>query len=244
MPASPVARSAERFSGFPEGGYEFFLELQAQQSRAWFLAHKEDYERLWVRPMRALGADLVATLAATYPRIAETPSKLFRVQRDVRFAADTSPYKTNVAMALWTRPSREAEAGMEGDAPMLYLHFGLDGDVVAAGRWQLGKEALAPYRAAVDNPVHGQRLQELVDELADNGFELSSHERLKRVPAPFAQEHPRAELLKLKGIAVSRSDMPEQLMQQPELAEWLAEQYRQPAGLINWMEEVLGVGTA
>lgn len=229
----------DRFEGFPGGGYEFFLELQANQSRDWFMAHKDDYERLWARPMRALGEDLIAGLTSTYPQIAASEPHVFRIQRDVRFSADKSPYKTHTAMTLALRPGTAATDDPEGGAPALYVHFGLDDDVLAGGRWQLGKAALERYRAAVDHPLTGARLQEVMDELQSRGFERSSHESLKRVPSPFAQDHPRGDLLKLKGLAVARTDVPEDLMTSRAVLEWMVEQFRSLAGLVGWLDTAL-----
>lgn len=230
----------DQFAGFPEGGYEFFLELQANQSRDWFMVHKDDYERLWARPMRALGDELAAGLTSTYPQIGESRPHVFRIQRDVRFSADKSPYKTHTAMSVAIRPGPTGMDDPEGGGvPALYVHFGLDDDVLAGGRWQLGKAALERYRAAVDHPVTGTRLQEVMQELQALGFRPSSHESLKRVPPPFAQDHPRGELLKLKGVAVARTDVPEDLMRSRALLDWMVEQFRSLAGLVGWLDTAL-----
>ena len=232
--------SLERFEGFPAGGYEFFLELQANQSRDWFMAHKNDYERLWARPMQALGDELIAELMSTYPRIGESRPHVFRIQRDVRFSADKSPYKTHAAMTVPIRAGADNTAGdSDAGAPALYVHFGLDDDVLAGGRWQLAKPALDRFRTAVDHPVTGPRLQALMAELQARGFEPSSHERLKRVPAPFAQDHPRGELMKLKGVAVSRTDVPEELMPSRAILDWMVDQFRALSGLVAWLDAAL-----
>lgn len=229
----------DRFEGFPEGGYEFFLELQATQSREWFMTHKSDYERLWARPMQALGDELIAELTSTYPYIGGSRPHVFRIQRDVRFSADKSPYKTHTAMTLPVRPGATGTDGSDAGVPALYVHFGLDNDVLAGGRWQLGKPALERFRTAVNHPVTGPRLQAVMDDLHLRGFEPSSHERLKRVPPPFAQDHPLGDLLKLKGVAVARTDVPEELMTSRAVLEWTVDQFRSLAGLVAWLETAL-----
>lgn len=236
-----ATRRGERFEGFPEGGYAFFLELQATQSREWFLAHKADYERLWQRPMTALADELASRLAPTFPRITDAPPHVFRIQRDVRFSADKSPYKTHVAMAMGVRPGGRGAADPEGGVPALYVHFGLDEDVLAGGRWQLGKAALEQYRKAVDHPITGQRLFDIIADLEARGFSPASHEALKRVPPPFAQDHPRADLLKRKGVAVSRHDIPEDLVGSRDLVDWMVDQFRAIAPLIAWIDAALPV---
>ena len=53
-PTAATAPRVEHFSGFPEEAIQFLLELQAEQSRAWFKAHQDDYVRLCRRPMELL----------------------------------------------------------------------------------------------------------------------------------------------------------------------------------------------
>ena len=82
------------FTGFPPGGYDFFLELQARQSRDWFKANKERFETLWQRPMEALLEELAECLHDVFPEIGDARRKVFRIQRDTRFSADRSPMMT------------------------------------------------------------------------------------------------------------------------------------------------------
>src|SRR5262245_59435691 len=101
--AAPVA--TQRFNGFPEGGIDFFLQLEAEQSRAWFKAHQDEFERLWKHPLELFVAELQERLAKTYPGLDDVTPHFFRIQRDTRFAKDKSPYKTYVAADLPIRPA-------------------------------------------------------------------------------------------------------------------------------------------
>ena len=77
--ATAAATSTERFSGFPEGGVEFFLELQTEQSRTWFKAHQDDFERLWKRPLELFVYELRTRLSDDYPQLADsTPHGIIR----------------------------------------------------------------------------------------------------------------------------------------------------------------------
>jgi uncharacterized protein (TIGR02453 family) len=227
-----AAAAAEAFTGFPPGGFDFFMELQARQSREWFKANKQRYEELWVRPLEALMADLGHRLHDVFPEMSEAPRHVFRIQRDTRFSADKSPYKTHVAAHMRLRPSAEADWSVPG----LYIHFGLDDSMAAVGRWGMDKDALLLFRQAVDDERKGGELKKTVDRLTAGGFHVSSHESLKRVPPPYPQDHPRGDLLKLKGLAVSVQDLPEDLMPTPRFAEWLSDRVRQAAPVAHWLE--------
>ncbi len=74
------------FAGIPAGALSFYAELEDVNSRDWWLAHKDVYERDVREPMLALLDALEDEFGA---------AKLFRPNRDVRFSADKSPYKTH-----------------------------------------------------------------------------------------------------------------------------------------------------
>lgn len=228
------------FRGFPAGGIEFFLELAQRQERVWFLANKERYERLWQRPMEALLAALQETLAPVYPGLASVQPHVLRIYRDVRFSPDKSPYKTHVAGDIPLRP----HAGVDWSVPGIYVHFGIGGHVAAIGSWMLDKGQLERYRAAVADEVRGGELQRQVDGLLAGGFGLASHDLLKRVPSPFAQDHPRADLLKRKGLAVHLPEIPHDLLEKAELIDWLAGHLKEPAPAVAWLEQALSVAPA
>jgi uncharacterized protein (TIGR02453 family) len=229
-----VARAAERFDGFPEGGIDFFLELQAEQSRTWFKAHQDDFLRLWRRPLELFVTELQERLVDVYPVLAEVEPHIFRIQRDTRFTRDKAPYKTNVAAFV---PLRVGSASSEDrhTQPGLYVSFGLEGEYVAVGAWMMTPEALQRYRQAIDDPKHGAEVQAMIDRLVADGFDLDSMETLKRVPPPYPQDHPRGELLKRKGLAVSARP-PDDLSASPRLLDWAEERFRAAAPLVRWLE--------
>jgi uncharacterized protein (TIGR02453 family) len=194
------AKTVERFEGFSDEAVQFFLELQAEQSRVWFKAHQDDFTRLCRRPLELLMEELRERLSDAYPAIRESEPHYFRIQRDTRFAKDKAPYKTNVAADMSIRPTREAEEAHT--VPGMYISFGLDGEFVGIGAWQMSPEVLGRYRAMLDDRRAGAEIQRHVDALMARGCTLSSWESLKRVPSPYPQDHPRAELLKRKGLAI------------------------------------------
>ena len=230
--------SAGAFAGFPPGGFDFLLELQAKQSREWFKANKKRYEDLWVRPMEALLADLPVRLSDVFPEMPQSHRHLFRIYRDTRFSADKSPFKTHVAGHVAIRP----HLGGNWSIPSVYIHFGLDDSLVGLGQWELDKETLQVFRQAIADERKGGELAKALDRMKGAGFALHSHEALKRVPPPFPQDHPRADLLKLKGLTVSLEDLPEELMPSPKLLDWLSDRLHQAAPVALWMDKHLKAG--
>ncbi len=124
---------------------------------------------------------MVALLAELEPEFG--PGRIFRPYRDVRFSADKSPYKTQIAAVL--------DRG--------FVRLDASGLGVSAGMHVMERDELARYRAAVATPA-GAALTVVIADLARQQIEVRGHEQLVRVPRGFAADHPRAELLKYKGI--------------------------------------------
>jgi uncharacterized protein (TIGR02453 family) len=231
-----MATAADRFTGFSDAAIQFLLELQAEQSRTWFKAHQDDYLRLCRRPLELLVFELQERLADVYPQIVNVEPHIFRIQRDTRFSKDKAPYKTNLAANMAIRPPGEGED--QHTTPGLYLSFGLDGEYVAIGAWHMEPPVLARYRLQVDDAKAGAQLQKIVSKLERDGWSLGSMEALKRVPPPYAQDHPRAELLKRKGLAASIQPA-EGVSATPELVDWAEARLRDAAPMIHWLDRNL-----
>jgi uncharacterized protein (TIGR02453 family) len=231
-----VASRVERFSGFSDEAIQFFLELQAEQSRTWFKAHQADYLRLCRRPLELLVSELQERLVDEYPGLAEVEPHYFRIQRDTRFAKDKAPYKTNVAADLPIRPRREGED--QHTTPGLYFSFGLDGEFVALGAWHMSPEVLGGYRALLDDPRRGPEILRMVNQLRADGWQLEAMEKLKRVPPPYPQDHTCAELLRHKGLAMSIQAQ-EGVSARPEFVDWVEARLRAAAPMVHWLDKYL-----
>ena len=234
MPA--LATQVERFEGFSDEAIQFFLELQAEQSRTWFKAHQDDFTRLCRRPLELFIEELRDRLVPVYPRIVEAEPHYFRIQRDTRFAKDKTPYKTNIAADMAIRPRGEDEN--EHGIPGLFFSWGLDGEYLGIGAWHMSPTVLARYRGVLDVFQSGAEIQRLVDELLAQGFSVEAMEKLKRVPPPYPQDHPRAELLKHKGFAVMAQPT-ENVSSSRLLLDWAEAQLRAAAPLMHVIDKAL-----
>jgi uncharacterized protein (TIGR02453 family) len=220
------------FAGFADAEGTFFKQLDRHQDRAWFAAHKADYEDGWAGPMLSLLHAVRARIDDDYPYHELSAPKVFRIQRDVRFARDKTPYKTNVAGIVLAR-GRGADPVTEVPAA-LYLHVGLE-CVVAAGQYMMAAPALARFRAAVVDDERGAEVARLVEALRARRLTVRSVEELQKVPRGFDPDHPRAELLRWKGMLVSPPALPRRLLPSPKLVDWIADFARQAAPLTAWL---------
>ena len=172
------------FRGWPVEAIEFFDGLEADNSKAYWEAHKQRYQQ----DVRAPMDELLAELAPDFG-----PGKVFRPYRDVRFSADKSPYKTNIAAAV-------GEGG--------YVTLSAVGLGAGSGLFHMAPDQLDRYRRAVDDDATGSPLEAITAELRDRGWELIGHDVLKTAPKGYPRDHPRVALLRRKGLAAWRQWAP------------------------------------
>ena len=165
-----------KFSGWPIEAVEFYEGLAADNSKTYWLAHKDVYDNQVLAPMQALLADLEPDFGA---------GKIFRPYRDVRFSADKSPYKTHIGATL-------SSGG--------YIQLSANGLGCGSGMWMMGPDQLDRYRKAVADDKTGEDLRGIMAEIQAKGIEAAGHDQLKTVPRGYDKDHPRADLLRNKGL--------------------------------------------
>src|SRR4051794_41954017 len=93
------------FGGWTDEAIEFFEQLEAENTKAFWESHRSIYEADVLAPMQALLWDLAVEFGA---------AKLFRPYRDTRFSADKSPYKTTIAATVGRGGDLQPPAGRLG----------------------------------------------------------------------------------------------------------------------------------
>ncbi|MCC9306421.1 DUF2461 domain-containing protein [Kitasatospora sp. RB6PN24] len=168
------------FDGWPAEALEFYEGLEADNSRTYWSAHKAVYEEAVHGPMAALLAELADEFG---------PGKIFRPNRDLRFSADKSPYKTHIG-ALFERGG--------------YVQLSANGLAAGLGMFHLAADQLDRYRRAVAEDVTGRELERVIAALAKKRIEVVGRDSLKSAPRGYPKDHPRIELLRHKGLIAWR----------------------------------------
>jgi uncharacterized protein (TIGR02453 family) len=168
------------FRGWAAEAIDFYDGLEEDNSKAYWQAHKAVYEEVILRPMEELLSELASQLG---------PGRIFRPYRDVRFSADKSPYKTTIA------------ATIGGDG---YIQFSAAGLAAGRGMYMMSADQLRRYRQAVDGEPAGLALAQTVAAIRDAGIEVTSHDRVKTAPRGYPKDHPRIDLLCMKGLIAWR----------------------------------------
>jgi uncharacterized protein (TIGR02453 family) len=188
----------------------FFQELAIHQHKEWFHQNKARYESTVLIPVRELVAELNIELSRQKIPLSADPAKaIFRINRDVRFSQDKSPYKTNVAAVL-------SHDGVKGANGLLYLHFSPEESFAAVGFYGLSMADLTRFREHL--ACHQKKWLQVENNLRQTGYELEQEDHLKRLPRGFVIDEVSAveHVLRLKNY-VTKLPLTAQHFKQPSL---------------------------
>lgn len=207
-----AAETTATFTGFGPKALPFFEALKFHQSKAWFDENRALYERNVLAPMVALVDDLTAAFQTRkVPLRGDGKRAIFRLNRDVRFSKDKSPYKTH-AGAVLTR------SGDKKDPGLLYIHIDPTGCFAAAGFYRPEAAALAAFRKAM--LAHPQKAKALLTKLEKSDLPLRDFDQLTRIPRGYEalKDGPLDAMVRMKSLVVQR-DLPAELIGTPGLAD-------------------------
>ena len=207
-----------KFQGWPDTAVAFYEGLEADNSKAYWLDHKEVYERDVKAPMDALLAELTAEFGE--PR-------LFRPYRDTRFSRDKSPYKTAIAATIG--------AG--------YVQFSADGLFAGGGMYHMTPDQLVRFRQAIDAESSGRDLERVVAAVTKSGLEVHASGELKTAPRGYPKEHPRIVYLRMKGLVASRSWEPGAWLSTAAAKKRVVDTLRAASPLFGWLDDNVGPTT-
>jgi uncharacterized protein (TIGR02453 family) len=211
------------FKGWPADALEFYVGLEADNSKPYWTAHKDVYEQSVKAPFLEL-AELV--------RKEFGPLRLFRPYRDTRFAKDKSPYKTTAAAVT------EGEGGTS-----YYAQISANGLYVGSGYYHLMPDQLERFRAAVADGKTGPKFATAIADVRKKRCTVDSRESLKRVPRGYDNDHPRADLLKLKGVHAGREFGAPKWLHTAGALQRIVSTWRDAAPVNRWLDRHVGPST-
>lgn len=203
------------FDGWPEEALEFYEGLAADNSKAYWTAHKAVYEDAVLRPMTELLEDLAAEFGE---------AKIFRPYRDVRFSADKSPYKTHIGAVIGTG----------------YVQLSAEGLATGDGMYGMSPSQLDRYRRAVASDQSGRGLERVIAGIGEHGIGVSGRDALKTAPRGYPADHPRIGLLRYKGVVAWHQWPVEPWLETPAARDRVAGFLRTTRPLSRWLEKHVG----
>lgn len=223
------------FTGFPPDAWTFLTDLDADNTKTFFDANRDRYDDGIADPSKALVGDLADVLPGhlgcevrAEPKVGRS---LFRINRDTRFAADKTPYKTHLDFLFWVGD------GPPRQQPAFIMRITADGVLVGGGRMGVAGSARDAYRAALDDPTRGGEVRAAVDALLASGADLSLPDR-KSPPRPHPSDHPSADLLRRDGFHLSRTTAHPGAVASSAFTDWCADALVSFVPIVAWFDAV------
>ncbi|WP_298157034.1 DUF2461 domain-containing protein [Flavobacterium sp.] len=178
---------------------QFLSDLKANNNREWFLGNKKRYES-YKADYHTLVSDFLDVLKPLDPALEhlEVKNCTFRVNRDIRFSKDKSPYKDH--MGLWF------SGGTKGtNRPGYYIHIAPENSFIAGGFYQPEADDLKKIRKEI------AFFYEDLDAVVENknfkktfgGLDVNENNSLKTMPKGYEKDHPAIHFLKLKSFTAT-----------------------------------------
>ncbi len=208
----------------------FFKDLAHNNTTEWFNANKKTYEKEVKKPFEAFVQQIIADIHQITPEILIEPKQaIFRINKDVRFSADKSPYKTEMSAVI-------SQKGKKGNpCPGLYINLGAEKAIVASGLKMLEKEQLTEVRhhiadnlEAFESIIHNPAFQAAFGEIQGD--------KIKRLPEEFKATAEKQALLYNTSF-LAMAELPAEEIIKPDFAEQVINLYKRTLPLAMFLKE-------
>jgi uncharacterized protein (TIGR02453 family) len=213
----------------------FLQDLSNNNNKPWFDEHRDKYLEA-KKEIENFTVTLIEKFGAIDPSISNLEAKecLFRINRDVRFSKDKSPYKTNFGISINPGGKKSALAGY-------YIHIEPGKSFVGGGLWMPMPEQLGKIRQEIDYNL--EQFEDLIKDSAfinqygslNGGKEIS----LTRVPKGYEADNAAAEYLKLKSFTATK-ELKDETIHSPNLVEDCIAACKALQPLIGFLNQGIG----
>lgn len=194
--------------------FSFLKELKKNNSKEWFDANRKKYEIAKADFISNIG-ELISIVSKFDAPIGNLSPKdcIFRINRDIRFSKDKSPYKTNFGASISKGGKKISLAGY-------YLHCEPGQSFAAGGFYMPMPPDLAKIRQEIDyNFEEWKKIVQHKNFRKNFPEGVEGIEVLSRPPKGYDENNPAIEFLKMKGFIVSRNFTDKELMEKNALKE-------------------------
>jgi uncharacterized protein (TIGR02453 family) len=224
-------------SGFPRELMTFLHDLSANNTKAWFEAHRADYEQHYLAPAKAFVTSVGPYLRELAPVEAEARvnGSIFRINRDTRFSKDPTPYKDHLDLWFWQGDRRGAVSGF-------FLRVTAERIIVGAGAHRFDAAQLQRFRQAVTagtGGASGSLLAERVHALESAGHEIGG-EHYRRIPSGFAaSDEVRQRLLRFSALWAATDEPHPPDIATASIIDYALDRWRTQAPVHLWLVDAL-----
>lgn len=164
---------------FTKNFISFLKDLEKNNNAEWFKANKERFEETVKEPFIAFIDELIARIRKQDTAVTMNAKEaVFRINRDVRFSADKTPYKTHMSALISEGPKKDKSR------PGVYIEFSSKELRFYSGLYELDTPTLQKVRTAIAR--ERKAFAKLLNASAfKNSFGAILGEKNKRVPKEF-----------------------------------------------------------
>lgn len=213
---------------------EFLFELNRNnnkewmdENRAWYKRSKDEFQNF----AKSLLLDL-AEIDPTLKKKIDSNLHFFRINRDIRFSKDKTPYKPYMGMYIGI-------GGWKGNTAGYYFHIKpKDRSILAAGHWAPDNEALKKIRNRIAKDY--KDLEKILQKKSFQAYfpGLSQGDALKSAPKGFEKDHPAIEYIKLKRFGVD-TNLDDSIVMSKDLRKELLKQFKEAKPFVDFINSVL-----
>lgn len=224
---------APSFTGLGPKALDFFRALAFHQSKAWFDENRALYESEVKAPLTTLVGELAQACGKAGLPLRGDARSIFRLNRDIRFAKDKRPYKTNGGAVLTPDGSKKTPG-------LLYIHVDPEGCFTAAGFWRPEPDQLLALRRAIAKDTKAFRA--VLTKLKKAGLALGDGNPLSRLPKGFegVEDEQAGRAIRMRNIVVRRP-IADTAMFSPGLVGEIAAFARDAEPLLRFGWDAIGV---
>ena len=224
-----------QFNGFPKEYFTFFNKLKKNNTKQWFEKHRSEYDEFVMHPAREFVTEMGKKLRKIAPEVNAIPKinkSLFKINRDVRFSKDKSPYKTYMGIWLWEGDRKRMECSG------FYLHVENKNMLIGVGIKMFSKPLMDRYRKAVVDKKQGAALKSAVKKVTGKGY-LIDGKHYKKVPRGYDADHPNGEYLLYNGLTARVEEKVPDAFYSGALIDYAYTHYKNMLPLHRWLTKVL-----
>lgn len=219
------------FHGFPAGTAQFLRGLTRNNNKQWFTAHRGEYEANWLQVATLFVEVAGERLQAIRPQVVADPrvnGSIFRINRDIRFSTDKTPYKDHLDLWFWEGERKSAASGF-------FFRFTPNSIMAGAGSHGLQRDQLRRFREAVATAPGAQSLAAAVEAVEKAGHAVQGDARV-RVPSGYGQlEAEQTRLIKFTTLWAMSEHPGGKWAQQPSVLDWTLKRWKQMLPLHIWL---------
>jgi len=206
----------------------FFAELSNNNNKIWFDQNRKRYEQSIKVPFNGLVEEMIVRIHNNNPDILiRPPEAIFRINRDIRFSKDKTPYKTHMS-ALISSGGRKAR-----DIPGFYFQLGQSGIRIYSGVHQLQKNILDQVRSFISKNLN--EFDEIITAVKfKSHFKEISGDKHKRLSQEYQNVFIQQPLIANKDFYVM-ADLDAEYITKPDLSDHLMEYYSTAKPFINFL---------